>query len=209
MQRLIREEEPERPSTRVTKMSVGTGSAPVLAGGESARGRETLQRGNDLLAALRSDLDWIAMKALEKDRRRRYDTPNELLADVQRYLRDEPIMAKPPSRLYRFQKMVRRNKLAYAATITVTASLMLGIATTSWEAIKARRAEKQALAKQQEAVQAKASEAQHRRKAEAESYTSDMNVVLQRWQEGNLKTAQELLRSHIPKPGERDLRGFE
>ena len=60
---------------------------------------------------MRGDLDWIVMKALEKDRTRRYETANGLAADLQRHLDNEPIAARPPSTLYRFQKLVRRNKL--------------------------------------------------------------------------------------------------
>src|SRR5207249_4301023 len=64
---------------------------------------------------LRGDLDWIVMKALEKDRARRYETANGLARDVERYLSGEPIVARPPSKFYRLQKLARRNKLAFAA----------------------------------------------------------------------------------------------
>jgi hypothetical protein len=80
-----------------------------------------------LVSELRGDLDWIVMKALEKDRARRYETANGLAMDIQRHLKNEPVAACPPSRLYRFQKMVRRNKLAFAAGSAVAASLVIGL----------------------------------------------------------------------------------
>src|SRR5439155_1590025 len=92
---------------------------------------------------LRGDLDWIVMKCLEKDRNRRYETANGLAADLKRHLDNEPVLACPPSNLYRFQKMVRRNKLAFAATAAVAFALFAGIGATSWQAIRARRAEQQ------------------------------------------------------------------
>src|SRR5438552_19098805 len=78
------------------------------------------------IAPLRGDLDWIVMKTLEKDRTRRYETANALAMDIQRHLNNEPVMARPPSSLYRFQKLVRRNKLAFAAASAVAAALVMG-----------------------------------------------------------------------------------
>src|SRR5438094_5338609 len=80
-----------------------------------------------LVHLLRGDLDWIVMKCLEKDRARRYDTASGLARDVQRHLDNEPVVARPPSNLYRFQKLVRRNKLAFAAASAVVAALMIGL----------------------------------------------------------------------------------
>jgi len=83
---------------------------------------------------LRGDPDWIVMKALEKDRARRYETANGLARDVQHYLADEPVIARPPSNLYRFQKLARRNKLAFAAAGAVALMLVLG-----WWPVPGRR----------------------------------------------------------------------
>src|SRR5258705_2748602 len=77
-----------------------------------------------LIHVVRGDLDWIAMKALEKDRTRRYETANDLALDVKRFLENEPVVARPPSKLYKFQKMVRRNKLLFLG-ITVIAVLLV------------------------------------------------------------------------------------
>jgi hypothetical protein len=83
------------------------------------------------------------MKCLEKDRNRRYETANGLAADLKRHLNNEPVVARPPTNLYRFQKMVRRNKFAFAATAAVAFALLAGIGATSWQAIRARHAEQQ------------------------------------------------------------------
>ena len=85
------------------------------------------------------DLDIIAMKALEKDRTRRYDTASGLAADVQRFLNDEPIVARPPSLAYRFTKFARRNRVAVVTSALVLVSLVAGIVATSWMAAVAWR----------------------------------------------------------------------
>src|ERR1017187_886553 len=106
MRRAIREEEPRRPSARLTTLEEGELTT-------TARHRRT--DAPKLVHLVRGDLDWIAMKCLEKDRTRRYETANGLAMDIQRHLSTEPIVARPPSKLYRFQKSVQRNKLAFAA----------------------------------------------------------------------------------------------
>jgi tetratricopeptide (TPR) repeat protein len=103
MLRVIREQEPSRPST---KLSTAEG-LPTLA---ANRGTEPAK----LTKLVRGELDWIVMKALEKDRNRRYETANGFALDVQRYLADEPVLACPPSALYRFRKFARRNKVGLA-----------------------------------------------------------------------------------------------
>jgi eukaryotic-like serine/threonine-protein kinase len=115
--RMIREEEPPRPSTRLSD------PAEALASISAQRHTEPAK----LSKLMRGELDWIVMKTLEKDRNRRYETANDFAADVQRYLTDEPVQACPPSAWYRFRKFARRNrgKLAVAAgmfvAVTVTA----------------------------------------------------------------------------------------
>src|SRR3954468_13901466 len=103
MRHTIREQEPERPSTRLNTML----NADLTS---TANFRRT--DAPKLVHLLRGDLDWIVMKALEKDRTRRFETASGLAMDVQRYLADEPVLARPPSQRYRFQKFVQRNKLA-------------------------------------------------------------------------------------------------
>jgi tetratricopeptide (TPR) repeat protein len=107
MRRIIREEEPPRPSTRISTM--GQASATI-----------STQRKSDpkqLSRLFRGELDWIVMKALEKDRNRRYETASAFAADIERYLHDEPVQACPPSALYRFRKFARRNKRELAAAL--------------------------------------------------------------------------------------------
>src|SRR5205814_2018155 len=107
MRRTIRETEPARPSTRLSTMLEGELT-------NTAKHRQT--DAPKLVHLLRGDLDWIVMKALEKDRARRYESASSFASDLQRHLSNEPVAARPPSNLYRFQKLVRRNKLAFAAT---------------------------------------------------------------------------------------------
>ena len=104
MRRIIREEEPPKPSTRLS--SLGATRATVSAN-RKADARQ-------LDRAVRGELDWIVMKALEKDRRRRYETANDFAADVMRYLTDQPVEACPPSAWYRFRKFASRNRRSLA-----------------------------------------------------------------------------------------------
>ena len=118
IRRTIREEEPARPSTRLSTML-----AEELT--TTAHHRQT--EPPRLILLVRGDLDWIVMKALEKDRTRRYETANGLAVDLQRHLDNEPVVASPPGNLYKFQKLVRRNRLVFAARAFVVASLILGL----------------------------------------------------------------------------------
>jgi serine/threonine protein kinase/Flp pilus assembly protein TadD len=128
--RVIREQEPTRPSRKLSTAE----SLPALA---TNRGTEPAK----LTKLLRGELDWIVLKALEKDRNLRYGTANALAFDVQRYLADEPVLACPPAARYRLWKSVRRNKVIVTATLLVTASLVIGTAASIWQAALARRAE--------------------------------------------------------------------
>src|SRR5204862_5375553 len=91
-----------------------------------------------LVNLIRGDLDWIAMKCLEKDRTRRYETANGLATDIQRHLNSEPVVARPPSSLYRFHRLVRRNKLAFGAAATVALVLIAGIIVSASLAVRAK-----------------------------------------------------------------------
>ena len=91
---------------------------------------------------MRGDLDWIVMKALEKDRTRRYETANGLAMDIQRHLNNEPVVARPPSQLYRFQKWSAGTN-SFAAAATVTLALVLGFIASTLEAVRATRAERE------------------------------------------------------------------
>jgi serine/threonine protein kinase len=133
MRRIIREQEPQKPSTVLDTMAHAK-----LTTVAHHRASEPPK----LIHAIRGDLDWIVMKTLEKDRSRRYETANGLATDLQRHLNDEPVAARPPSKAYQFRKLVRRNKLAFAAASAVIAALVLGVAASTWQAVRATRAER-------------------------------------------------------------------
>jgi hypothetical protein len=141
MRRTLREKEPPRPSSRLAALP-----APELAATAARRATESRK----LVASLHGDLDWIVMRALEKDRGRRYETANALAVDLQRHLNHEPVVARPPSRLYRFKKLVRRNRVVFAAGGAVAAALVLGMGTSTWLFLKERDARHRAVAAEQQ-----------------------------------------------------------
>jgi WD40 repeat protein/serine/threonine protein kinase len=118
IRRAIREEEPPRPSTRIS--TLGQAAATV-----SANRRSDPKK---LSQFMRGELDWIVMKALEKDRNRRYESASAFAADVQRYLNDEAVLACPPTAMYRFRKFARRNKRAVAMASVVGLAVLLAVA---------------------------------------------------------------------------------
>jgi tetratricopeptide (TPR) repeat protein len=135
MRRRLREEDPQRPSQRLS--TIDHVQATDLA---SRRRTEP----GPLRRHLAGDLDWIAMKAMEKDRTRRYSSPSELAADVQRSICDEPVLAGPPTVAYRMRKFVRRHRLAVTASALVAAGLVIGLTVAVWGLVRARRAEEKA-----------------------------------------------------------------
>src|SRR5262249_34134006 len=132
--RLIREEEPAKPSTRLST----TTELPSIAANRSVDAKQ-------LSGLVRGELDWIVMKALEKDRNRRYETANGLARDVERHLRDEPVQACPPSPWYRVRKLVRRNRASVIAAGLVLFTLLVGIVGTALGLLQAKQAEAQAI----------------------------------------------------------------
>jgi serine/threonine protein kinase/WD40 repeat protein len=157
VRRIIREEEPAPPSTRVS--TLGPQAVTV-----SANRRSDPQR---LSRLCRGELDWIVLKALDKDRNRRYDTASALAADVQRYLNDEPVAACPPSRWYRLRKAVRRNRGLVLAGTLVALALVGGTAAATWGLVRATEAEAVARA-----------EAQHKDQALAEAHEQSFRSLL-------------------------------
>ena len=132
--RIIREEEPARPSTRLKNMTAGDLTM-------AARLRRT--EASKLIQSVRGDLDWIVMKAMEKDRTRRYETANGLAVDIERHLRNDPVVARPASTSYRLQKFVQRHNLLFAGIGAVSAALILGTVASTVEALRATHAEHQ------------------------------------------------------------------
>jgi eukaryotic-like serine/threonine-protein kinase len=213
MRRTIREKQPVRPSTRLSKTVAADVRRLTSFKSQITNGPPPID----------PDLDWIVMKCLEKDRARRYETANGLAMDIQRHLRNEPIIARPPSHLYQFKKTVHRNKLAFGAAAAVTTALLLGLAISSWQMVAARRARN---GEQQQRLQAesaqKISETERQRADEQARnasdnqerlrrllYASDMNLAQQAVTLNNLGNARRLLDRHRPKPAEEDLRGWE
>jgi WD40 repeat protein/serine/threonine protein kinase len=203
MQRVIMEEEPERPSTRLSTMDQDQKSIVFQNRGE---------RGGSLANLFRGDLDWVVMKCLEKDRGRRYETANGLATDLKRFLDNEPVVARPPSTAYRLQKAWRRNKLAFSAGIAVVLALLagLGLAATGWRetaverdnALRARAGENL----QRKAAEASASEAKAREiEAQHLLYVTKMNLVQKEWEQNNVRRVRQLLSQTANYPD----RGFE
>ena len=128
MLRVVREDEPPKPSTRLSTAA----ALPALSANRSIEPGKLPQM-------LRSDLDWIVLKALEKNRARRYETANGLAADVRRYLSGEPVAAHPPSAAYLMKKFVRRHRANVVAAALVLATLLTGISGTTFGLIRAKR----------------------------------------------------------------------
>jgi eukaryotic-like serine/threonine-protein kinase len=133
--RVIKEEEPPKPSTRLSTMR----ELPSVA---ASRGLEPKQ----LSGFVKGELDCVVMKALEKDRSRRYESANGLATDLERYLKDEPVGACPPSASYRLLRLVRRHKATVLAGALVAAALVSGTVLSTWQAIIAKEAKQRAIA---------------------------------------------------------------
>jgi len=203
IRRIIREEEPMRPSTRVDTLDAAEQTAVAM------------HRKSDppkLVHLIRGDLDWIVMKCLEKDRTRRYDTANGLAMDLQRHLDNEPVVARPPSAAYRLQKAWRRNKLVFTAAAVVVAALVVGVGVSSWRATEANRA-RNAEKAQRQTAQAERDKAQTERgraqaaqkEAERSLYVANMNLAQQAWEQNNVGRVRQLLDETATYPH----RGFE
>ncbi len=149
IQRIIREVEPPKPSTRISN------NTDTIASIATKRHTEPKRLG----VMVRGELDWIVMKALEKDRQRRYETANGLAADIKRYLSGEAVTAAPPSKAYRFKKFIKRNRVMVSAGSAVGAALLIGMVAFAWQATVASDQRDIALAAQK-------SEAEQRKLAE-------------------------------------------
>jgi tetratricopeptide (TPR) repeat protein len=142
--RMIRQEEPPRPSTRLSESTESLPSVSAQRQMEPAR----------LMKLMRGELDWIVMKALEKDRNRRYESASAFATDVGRYLADEPVQACPPSAWYRLRKFVRRNKGPVLAAVIFVLLLAAGIVGTTAGLVQALAAQRRALTERDEKEEA-------------------------------------------------------
>ena len=163
------------------------------------------------------------MKCLEKDRTRRYETANGLATDIQRHLANEPVVARPPSRWYEFQKAVRRHKFGFTAAIALGLVLALGVIVSSWQAVRATRAEQQQTTLRRQAEEAGRIATKHEQLALEESrialeqallarrrfYAAQMNLAMQAWDANRPARTLQLLETLRPESPAQDLRGFE
>ncbi len=135
LRRTLREKEPTRPSTLLSTLNADRLSITAQL--------QSLDPPK-LINSVRGDLDWIVLKCLEKDRSRRYETANALLTDIQRHLGNEPVSARPRSRLYDFQKIVRRHQVGFAATGVVILTLFFALGIATWSLVNERQARRRA-----------------------------------------------------------------
>lgn len=195
MRRIIREEEPPRPSTRISTLGAAASNICKYRQSEPQR----------LSALIRGELDWIAMKALEKDRTRRYETASALAEDVQHYLRDEPVRACPPSALYALGKVARKHRTLLRTLAAVAASLAVGLVGIATLAISLSHTVKQ----RDEALTISADKANAATRSaielERNLYVQTMNNAGEAYYENNYSRAQELLSHYKASP----LRQFE
>jgi serine/threonine protein kinase/WD40 repeat protein len=226
MLRLVREEEPPRPSQR---LSTSQSKATIAATRQSSPAQ--------LASLIRGELDWIVMKSLEKDRGRRYETAAGLARDLERYLRDEPVEACPPTLGYRVRKAVRKNKAAVITAVLFLAGALVAVAGQTWNLLRARAAEADAVAarnaearqrdetaRQRDAAVEAGEEADRKRteaavalgkireaqnQQEADQYVWDMQILPLAVEANNVTEVNRLLDRHAPRPGQADRRGFE
>ena len=198
--RAVREVEPDRPSTRVTHLPASELTTTAL---QRRLDHRSLER------ALRGELDWIAMKCLEKDRGRRYATVNDLAEDVQRFLHGEPVLARAPTTAYRIQKFLHRHQVGVTAAAAVLIALVAASVISVRQAAVARHAENLANESKLRAEAESARAQQNEARALLNEYVADITLAQQALGAGNFGRATSLLRKHLPVAGKPDLRGFE
>ncbi len=196
--RQIREVEPPKPSSRISTLK------------DAERYTIAQQRGiepKNLRQMLDGDLDIVVLKALEKDRERRYNTPQDLAADVERFLTDQPVLAVAPSSWYLARKYFRRHRVAILTVAGILASLVAATAFSSWQAVRANNAARIADVAKQNAVESEeiansalSREQQTARQRRRLLYASDMALAAQLWdsENGDQRKIDELLTAWIP-----------
>ena len=218
MLRVIREVEPPRPSTKLSK----SGTLPSVA---DVR-RTDPQK---LVSLMRGELDWIILKCLEKDRGRRYQAASGLARDLEHYLADEPVEACPPTAGYRLRKFARKHRTALVTAAAFAILLVAGVVVSTWQAVRATSAGREAnqerlaaLVAKQQALEAKTEADKQRRgrqqrdeadkqrdEARLAAYASGMGLAQRAWEENNVVRARELLAEVPSEAAGRNLRGFE
>jgi WD40 repeat protein/serine/threonine protein kinase/tetratricopeptide (TPR) repeat protein len=210
MLRAVREEDPPRPSTR---LSDSQETLPAIAAGrhtEPAR----------LTKLVRGELDWIVMKALEKDRSRRYETANGLARDIEHYLNDEPIEARHPTPLDRAARWARRHRslvwagAAVLGVVLVASLISAGLIADAYKQEKAQRiaaqkSEARALAGESLATEQRAEAERQRDAADRAVYAAKMQIASRDWIAGDFAAADVVLEAQLPRPGRADVLGWE
>jgi serine/threonine protein kinase/Flp pilus assembly protein TadD len=195
MRRIIREEEPPRPSARLSSLFLRERAGVRETANQAttiAEHRRTDPR--RLVHTVRGELDWIVMKCLEKDRTRRYETADAVAMDVRRYMDHDPIVALPPSNFYRFQKFVQRNRLVVGAGSAVMAALILGLGASTWMFFKERASRQRAVAAEMEQFRLREQAQENEHKAITEAAKSQQMAAYM----ANL--AQALSRGELSNP---------
>jgi eukaryotic-like serine/threonine-protein kinase len=207
MRRIIREQEPPRPSTRISTLDET--ERTTLAKHRQAEPAALSRR-------VRGDLDWIVMKCLEKERGRRYETASSLAQDIDHHLKQEPVAAAAPSALYRTGKFVRRHRAGLAAAAALVLLLAVGAVVSTWQAVRATRAERSQsqLRQRAEAETARADAhakqiAKEKELARFNLYVSQISLLQQELERRRVGPALRLLEGLRPKDAEEDFRGFE
>ncbi|HEV3117378.1 MAG TPA: protein kinase [Gemmataceae bacterium] len=184
--RVIREEDPPKPSARLSDSRISLVSIAAQRRLEPPH----------LARMVRGELDWIVMKALDKNRSRRYATANGLARDIERYLKNEPVEACPPSAWYKLRKFAAKNKKLLGAAGAFALLLTVGIFISTWLAVRATQAEQAA--------------SRGRDRAIRQLYDADMNLAQSAWEDTRVARVVDLLELHRPKSLlDEDLRGFE
>jgi serine/threonine protein kinase/WD40 repeat protein len=196
--RIVREVEAPRPSAKLSTID----TLPSVA---ADRGTEPAK----LSKLLKGELDWIVLKALEKDRARRYETTNGLVRDIQRYLADEVVEARPPSVAYRMRKVMRRYRAPLAAAGAFCLLLIMAAVVSSLLAVRATKAEREASQRADEVQEANVSLREARDELAANLYGARSNLIQNAWEGNAIPRALALLDEQLPRPGQRDFRGFE
>jgi len=207
MQRIIAEQEPERPSLRVSTLEGE--QQTIVAKNRSAEVLTSRRQ-------IKGDLDWIVMRALEKDRTHHCDTPNNFAADIERHLSDEPVLAARPTLYYPLSKLYRRHKIALATAACFALLLIVSARVSTAQAIKNNSLFAAAEGARLKEMSATLRETELRRITETERdrserlpYAANMNLAKRAWDETNVGRTEELLDQHRPEPGRPDMRNFE
>ncbi|MGE4002387.1 MAG: protein kinase, partial [Planctomycetaceae bacterium] len=200
LSRIIREEEPPRPSVRVTAFDAASQS--TMAENRTMDWRKFTQ-------ALRGDLDWIVMKALEKDRTRRYESVGALMADVQRHLDHEPVTARPPSAAYRLRKFARRRRRLFASLALAAGFLAVSLVGLAGGYVLISRERTEALKQRDLSQQNEAKVLDREATIRKYLYAADIQLAATAYAMGDGELAREKLLGHVPAAAGADNRGFE